>query len=113
MDVGGLSEPVRNILLHHKPGSGGSKMARTYTENELLEPVQQVRKVLSRIRSGKLQMDKITDTHVVLRPASASPDSFAASLEHMTHGLPDSSGSDTSEAEESSDSESSQPQRKW
>ena len=108
MDVGGLSEPVRNILLHHKPGSGGSKMARTYTESELLEPVRLARKVLTRIRSGKLEMDKITETNVVLRPASSSVDAFALTIMDMSRASePDSSGSDTSDDGESSDTRQS------
>ena len=81
-------------------------MARTYTENELLEPVRLARKVLSRVRLGKLDIDKATDTLVVLRPLSSQTDPFAASVARPTEGSPtDSSGSDTSDSDESSDSE--------
>jgi len=100
-DVGGLSEPTRNILLHHKPGTGGSKMARTYTESELLEPVRLARKLLKRVRAGTLDIDNVTDLVVHLLPLDPVQDLLAGTLELDQ----ESEGSDSSESDSSESSE--------
>ena len=75
MSVGFL-KPLE-IFCSINPGTGGSKMARTFTKSELLEPVRLARKLMKRVRAGTLDINKATDLLVQLLPLNPVQDPFA------------------------------------